>query len=459
MEMDMEGKLQSASQADTVPEQKHSTTHHMKIHWHQLAANSKVPALQAGLREKSTLIGRVGLMLLATGTGAWRVREGMNIAARALGVTVTADVGLVNINLTCFNGKHHYTQALSLTTSGVNTDRLMALEWILKNFEEEARVLTIDEFHKRLDEVETMKPNHTCLSLGLAAALACAGFCFLLGGGLIEIICTFIGAGVGQYLRAVMLRKKLTLSAAVFCSVAAACIAYVIAIRALEMVLGIPETAEAGYICSMLFVIPGFPLITGGIDIAKIDMRSGLERLTYALLMIIIATLAGFVTAFVLRFSPQDFVKLGIDPFVLCVLRIIASFCGVYGFSFLYNSPKKMALTAALVGMISNTLRLELIDFFNVPAGAAALIGALAAGLMASAVYKRTGYPRISLTVPSIVIMVPGLFMYKSFYFLSTGAVDDGLQALTKVLVIVIALPVGLIMARILTDKKFRTAD
>ncbi len=456
---DSNSMMAKASGTNPMPEQKHSTTHHMKIHWHQLEADSQGPALGAGLREKASLIGRIGLMLLATGTGAWRVREGMNIVARALGVTASADIGLVNINLTCFNGNHHYTQALSLTTSGVNTDRMMALEQMLDTFEADAREISIHEFHLRLDEIEKMKANYTCLSLGLAAALACAAFCFLLGGGIFEMLCTFIGACVGQYIRAKMLRSKITLSAAIFVSVGAACACYIGAVSLLEMLFHIPATAEAGYLCSMLFVIPGFPLITGGIDISKVDMRSGKERLSYAILMILVATLASVAVALILKFSPQAFAPLTINPVVHCLLRLVASFCGVYGFSYLYNSPRKMAATAGLVGMIANTLRLELVSLFAMPAGMAALIGALVAGLLASYVHKKAGYPRISLTVPSIVIMVPGMFMYRSFYFLSVGQVDLGLQALTTVLVIALALPSGLVMARILTDKQFRTVD
>ena len=53
---------------------------------------------------------------------------------------------------------------------------------------------------------------------------------------------------------------------------------------------------QAGYICSMLFIIPGFPFITSGIDLAKLDMRSGLERLAYALIIIAVATLSSFKT-------------------------------------------------------------------------------------------------------------------------------------------------------------------
>lgn len=39
----------------------------------------------------------------------------------------------------------------------------------------------------------------------------------------------------------------------------------------------------------MLFIIPGFPFITSGIDLAKLDLRSGLERLTYAIIIVLVA--------------------------------------------------------------------------------------------------------------------------------------------------------------------------
>ena len=54
---------------------------------------------------------------------------------------------------------------------------------------------------------------------------------------------------------------------------------------------------EAGYICSMLFIIPGFPFITSGIDLAKLDLRSGLERLSYAVIIVLVATLTAWIMA------------------------------------------------------------------------------------------------------------------------------------------------------------------
>ena len=83
---------------------------HMEVYWHDYASASKgVPITEAGLVEKASVIGRTGLMLLECGTGAWRVRSSMNTLSRELGVTTTADIGLLSIEFTCFDGDQCYT--------------------------------------------------------------------------------------------------------------------------------------------------------------------------------------------------------------------------------------------------------------------------------------------------------------------------------------------------------------
>ena len=48
---------------------------HMEIPWHDYTENdSNVLINKAGLIEKASVIGRVGLIMLSCGTGAWRVR-------------------------------------------------------------------------------------------------------------------------------------------------------------------------------------------------------------------------------------------------------------------------------------------------------------------------------------------------------------------------------------------------
>lgn len=122
----------------------------------------------------------------------------------------------------------------------------------------------------------------------------------------------------------------------------------------------------------MLFIIPGFPFITSGIDLAKLDMRSGMERLMYSLIIITVATMTAWILAMVLGLKPMPFLPLKFALWQWIILRLLASFGGVFGFSILFNSPIRLAAAAGVIGAVSNTFRLELIDLASFPPAVAA---------------------------------------------------------------------------------------
>lgn len=430
---------------------------HMNIYWHDYTGHVKdKPITEASLPVKAALIGRVGLMLLSCGTGAWRVRSSMNALSEQLGVTCTASIGLMTIVYTCFDGNKTFTNSLALNNSGVNTSKLNQLERFVKKFPQEGVLMSGEQLHSKLDEIEKIRGLYTPLQLGLAAAVACAAFTFLLGGGPIEMLCAFIGAGAGNYLRCHLIKRHFTLYLCIISSVALACLSYTVSLRLLETFFSIPGSHEAGYICAMLYIIPGFPFITSGIDLAKLDMRSGLERLAYAVIIVVTATITGWVMSTALNLHPADFADLNIPPALHLILRLAASFAGVFGFSIMFNSPVPIASAAALIGAVANTLRLELVELAALPAAVAAFLGALTAGLLASFLMKRLGYPRISVTVPSIVIMVPGLYLYRAVYNMGEMSLALSANWLVSALLIIMMLPLGLICARIITDRSFR---
>lgn len=430
---------------------------HMDIHWHNYGArDGSVPIREAGLQARASIVGRLGMMMLACGTGAWRVRTSMNTISELLGMSCSADIGLMSIQYSCFDGKDSFTQSLSLTNTGVNTSRLTRLEEFVRTFAGRELSRTCDEIHSDMDEMEKLGGLYSPLALGFASALACAAFTFLLGGGLIEMFCAFWGAGIGNYIRVQLLKRHLTLFLSIIVAVSAACLSYTALSRLLEMVLQVTFLHEAGYICSMLFIIPGFPFITCGIDLAKLDMRSGLERMMYALIIITVATMTAWILAILLRLHPAAFMPLHLSLWQWIVFRLAASFCGVFGFSMMFNSPLRLAAAAGIIGAFSNTLRLELVDLCGMEPAAAAFIGAFASGMAASAIKGFSGFPRISLTVPSIVIMVPGLYLYRGFYNLGIMHLPGAAHWMCMAILIVLALPLGLVAARILTDRNFR---
>ena len=440
--------------------------HHMQAVWHEVVSAGDELAVDAPLADKSTIICRTGQLMLASGTGAWRVRDSMNRVACVLGVTVHVDLSLLSIECTCIEGHESFSEVVSLPTTGVNTHRIWLMEDYIHEIETQGADLTVRGFHNLLDVVEKSNPDYGCLQLGLAAACACGAFVFLLGGGPVEMLCAFVGAGMGNYMRAKMLARKLGQFSCISCGVATACVCYLAALTFLAHFDPAAMNHEAGYIGAMLFVIPGFPLITAGLDIAKLDMRSGIERLVYAISVITVATLIGWLVAEVVGLSPSDFAPQGLGPAALTLLRLAMSFVGVFGFSVMFNSPVQMAATAGVIGAVSNTLRLTLVDLpmfapalglaSGCPPEAAAFIGAIASGLLAHAAEHWTSYPRIGLTVPSIVIMVPGLYLYRSMYYMCIFDTANMLAWFVRAVLIVAFLPVGLGVARTFTDPRWR---
>ena len=128
---------------------------HMHIAWHDYTSHdTTLPISAAPLREKASVIGRTGLMLLSCGTGAWRVRSSMNTLAEELGLVCAADIGLTSIEYTCFDGEQAFSQTLTLTSTGVNTSKLNRLEQFVAEFADSCSRMTGEQVHTHLDEIE-----------------------------------------------------------------------------------------------------------------------------------------------------------------------------------------------------------------------------------------------------------------------------------------------------------------
>ena len=433
------------------------TNHHMPVKWYDsIETPADVPAKNASLTDKTSIICRLAALVLRTGAGGWRVRDAVNRASCALDVTATVSVGLTDIECTVRDGSEQRSQTVVIPDSGVNTNLLIDLDDFLTEIDERGGEISAHEYHTKMDVLKGKKPLYSPFLSGLASAFACAAFTFLLGGGPLEMFCAFVGAGLGQFVRRLLLANKINQLLAVGAAVVVSCVVYLLVLFLISFALPDAMEHQMGYIGAMLFVIPGFPLITAALDMFLFDMRSGIERLTYAVLTILLATLIGWVLAVLLQLKPVDYIAYDLPEVTMCFLRLMAAFIGVFGFSIMFNSPIKVALTAGVMGSISDTANLELVKYFGVAPEIGAFIGALIAGLLASAVWRKTRIPRTVITVPSIVIMIPGLYMYKSMFYMAQFETMDALTWLIRSCMIVMFLPVGLALARALTDSHWR---
>ncbi|MDR1448143.1 MAG: threonine/serine exporter family protein [Candidatus Ancillula sp.] len=415
---------------------------------------------QDTLYEKSEVVLRAGLLALSSGMGAYRVKRVMSRIANALGISNQAHVTLTEINSTCSNHHTYCTKVATLQNVGVNSDRISKIGQLTLNLRRKTIKHSIKCITDELISIEEAPLLYSTTSTGIFAGIACFSFAFLLGGNFAEMVLAFLGAFFGQIVRRLMLVRHMNQFVTTVVAVFVALFAYSIA-SLIGLEFGLIEVRDiSGYIASLLFVIPGFPLATGGLDIAKLDFSSGIQRVCYALVIICCATATGSSFAQVLGMSPipttfslhgfsneQDIIKLA--------LVLLFSFIGVLGFALIFNSTHKVALTSALIGAFANTFRIVLATL-GITAFISTTIAAMFVGILAAVLVKWFDFTRITLSVPAIVIMVPGSYLFYGSYEALTGNLMLSWQNEAQAFLRLLALPVGLSIARFLTDKKWR---
>ena len=240
---------------------------------------------------------------------------------------------------------------LSIPNTGVNTSKLYRMEQFVDSFPDKEAHMTGEEIHKCLDQIEEIHALYSPKTLGLAAAHCLLWISPSFWAVVIpEMLFAFVAAGIGNALRTKLIKHHFTL----FSECGSVCIhvpVWSMQSPAESSRAGIPYLRfcmKPDISVPMLFIIPGFPFITSGIDLAKLDLRSGLERLTYSIIIVLVATMFAWIMALILKLQPVDFLAIHLEyQRSMLVFRLLASFCGVFGFSIMFNSPVPMAATAA----------------------------------------------------------------------------------------------------------------
>ncbi|WP_083090449.1 threonine/serine ThrE exporter family protein [Actinomyces vulturis] len=403
---------------------------------------------------------RLGRLMMASGAGAYRVKSSMARVASAVGLDRhEASVSLTEIVTSSYVGERFRTEAAEERRVGVNVDRLEALRRIVHDIKAHE---TVEELETKLDQVEKMKPLYGPFANAAASGVACAGFCFLNKGGWIECFAVLIAAFIGQYIRRFMLHRSYQhFFTWMVCGVVASS-TYMAVISMLDYFGVISGNHQGGIISAILFLIPGFPMVTSMLDLARQDFSSAISRGAYVLTVMASAGIAVWSVTFMFGWDIEHIEATMPTGFTLYALRFICSFVAAYGFAMLFNAGKRAATMAALVGALANTGRLFIIDVFHVPWQMAVGLAAVAIGLLAQLFVSRVSQSRVALSVPAVVIMIPGVPFYRAISALNNHSVDVNVAVgqaagnLAEVFFVITAIGVGLAMARIITDRNWR---
>jgi len=295
------------------------------------------------LIRKSGAVLRMGKAMLSSGTGSYRVKSAMQQVARAFGLDRhEAHVTLTEITTTSHLGSFFRTEVAEVRAVGVDAHRLGELTNLANSL---APGATVEEVNRELDRIEAIRPLYATLPNAVFAAMACGAFAFLNDGGVIEVVGAFLGAGAGQFLRRYFLHRRFNQFAVTMMSAAAACLVYLGFVTVLDTwVGGAASNHQAGFVSAVLFLVPGFALVTGALDLAKMDFSAGVARTAYALIILISAALSVWAVSWATGMSTDPIVPAAIPLWLEIVLRLVASALGVLGFALMFNSTMRMAL-------------------------------------------------------------------------------------------------------------------
>ena len=400
--------------------------------------------------EDADAVLRLGAMIMAAGTGGYRVIRAMKRAARALGFDrVEAVISVNNITCSFHKGELFRTIVVNRDNPAVDASRIEALENLSHHM---GSSYTAEELHRELDQIEQRVGKRWPVWVqALAAGLACSGFAVLNHYPFLEAVVVALAAAVGQIVRHLCARRHLNQLGTTAMAAVVASLMYLFMAKGLAMV-GIIDspTFTTGYVASVLFLIPGFPLFSSLLDLSRFDLFSGLSRLCYATTVICTATMAATAVSLITGLQP-----LPPDPATPNLLWYLeatgATIVGIAGFAILFNSSRRMAITATLIGTVANMVRLVCAEAGLQPQFAA-FIGALVVGLLGALLTKCISIPRITITVPASVVMIPGTAIYRTVYYLNSGDIDSGVGTAASASLSIIAIGAGLVVARMLTD-------
>lgn len=403
---------------------------------------------------QSAVVMKLGLLLLKSGASAYRVKNSMARLARAVGLEEhRSQVTFTEITTTSYAIGNFRTEIAEQRAMGISAYRIDLLSDFVSSLPER---ITPREAEKEIDRIEKLPHLYTRWMLTLAAAFACAGFAFLNNGGLVECAVVFLAAGMGQFLRASLMKREVNHLVIWFlCGVLAAGF-YIGAIFSL-VATGL-ETADhmVGFISAVLFLVPGFPLVTGMLDLARFDFSAALSRLTYVGLLLVSASAAIWLLAMIFELPLKVAEPLPINPVLHYSLRVASSFIAAYGFAMLFSAMPLSAMWAGLIAGIINPLRILMTDLGLAPQLSvflASLLAALLAEIIAP--LHRHRFSRISLSVPAVVTMVPGVTFYRSMANMSNGDLTQAATGIVEVLLIFFAIGMGLVASRFVMDKNW----
>ena len=405
------------------------------------------------LIRRSDVVLKAGILMLGAGTSGLRVRELMQQVADTVGIQrLHADIGFTSITLSVRRRDTFRTQVAEIPNPGVNAHRIALLQDLGNSLPERATVAEVDARLREIERTPTLYPQWV---LVLLVAMACASITVLGNGGWREVLAVLPASALAYWLHRRMRAWQLNHLATVLISAAVASGLYVGFAGMITLALGEPSSrTAAGFISACIFLIPGFPLVTAGLDLTRIDLQAGIPRLVYAAMVVLAITIGVWVVASLAGLSPDAVPPLEGHPVVLWLATAVAGFFAVFGWATMFNSPPGTAAASGVIAALGAVARVLLLDSGAKP-HVAAFVVCFGMGLACAVAASWFHMTKIIMTVPVVLVTIPGSSALRTLLYFDQADVVSAMQSGVSTALVVIAMIAGLSGARMLTDPEW----
>lgn len=229
--------------------------------------------------EAGVLLLEIGALLMSSGASSNRVR--LTIDRIAQSFNIEAEMLITNralmLTVTDSENKEFFSKVKRTSPHGVNYKLVSGISRMSWRVVDEKWEIT-----RIWDELERLKtlPHYPRFIVLSVVALAGASFCRLFGGSWTEMVLAFFATFSGLFVRQETLKMEFNpYLCVVFASLTASLIA------GLGMKMGWGESPENALATSVLFLIPGVPLINTFTDIIDGNVLNGIVRLVNSLMI------------------------------------------------------------------------------------------------------------------------------------------------------------------------------
>jgi uncharacterized membrane protein YjjP (DUF1212 family) len=248
------------------------------------------------LSETGSLLLEIGNLLMCSGASTARVRMTINRISNALGYSTDLFITHRALMLTFSDANHEqFLSSLKrVAPHGANFKVISGISRMSWRIVEDH--WTLEQIRKEIERLKTV-PHYSRAIVLLVVGLAGAGFCRLFGGTYIEMMVTFAASFIGLFVRQEATARHFNQYLCVFF---AAFIASFVAGSFKKF--GLNMELEHAFATSVLFLVPGIPLINTFSDIIDGNILNGVIRGVHGLMVAIAISLGMLTTILIYHF-------------------------------------------------------------------------------------------------------------------------------------------------------------